>query len=188
MQSWALLLRTWIKKGVSAMRSTHALCPHKFLSSVLVIVMCAVLLTACGTRMNSTATGSHTTVSSLPTSRTVAGYGRSYGCPSDVLVSPAPDTVVPEDGKTAITAHTGDVVEIQLPFGVAWHGPTTAQGALQLQQPAGYAWKPSNACIWRFLAKGIGTAVLDFSGSAICKKASLCVPSVEEATFTLHID
>jgi hypothetical protein len=174
------------------MRSTHILWLNKFLSSVLFIVMFAVVLAGCGTRSNSTATSSPTTLSSVTASRTVPGYGRSYGCPSDVLVRPAPATpdvrVVPEQGKTVITAHTGDVVEIQLPFGVAWHGPTTAQGVLELLQPSGYVWKPSNACIWRFVAMGTGIVALDFSGSAICTKVSLCVPSEIDVTFTIQVD
>jgi hypothetical protein len=42
--------------------------------------------------------------------------------------------------------------------------------------------KQESSVIWRFVVTGTGTVVLDFSGSAICKKVSLCVPSVEDAT------
>jgi hypothetical protein len=180
-------------KGVSAMCSTHVLRQKKVLYTVLFVVIFAFVLAACGTRSSSTATGStSTTPASIPTSGTVPGYTTTYGCPSDVVVSTAPAapnvTVEPKQGNTVINAHRGDVIEIQMPFGVAWQGPTTSQGVLQLQQPAGYVWKPANACIWRFVAMGTGRVALDFSGSAICKKVSLCVPSEVDATFTITVD
>jgi hypothetical protein len=174
------------------MNSTHVLWLYKLLSRVLIILVFAVVLAACVTHSNGTTTRSPHTLSTIPTYSTIPGYGKLYGCPSDVLVSSAPPTptvtLVPEQDSTVFTAHEGDVVEIQMPFGVAWNGPTTSQGALQLQQPAGYVWQSSKACIWRFVAIHTGTAMLDFSGSAICKKVSLCVPSVDEAIFTLHVD
>jgi hypothetical protein len=189
------LSETEIKKdkGVSAMCSTHVLRQKKGLYTILFVVIFAFVLATCGTRSSSTATGSTPpTPSSIPTPGTVPGYGKTYGCPSDVVVSTAPAapdvTVEPKQGSTVIKAHRGDVIEVQMPFGVAWQGPTTSQGMLQLQQPSGYVWKPSNACIWRFAAMGAGTVALDFSGSAICKKVSLCVPSEEDATFTITVD
>jgi len=187
------LSETEIEKdqGVSAMCSSHVLRQKKVLYTVLFVVVFAFVLAACGTRSSGTATGSTPTPSSIPTSGTVPGYGTTYGCPSDVVVSTAPAapdvTVEPKQGSTVINAHRGDVIEIQMPFGVAWQGPTTSQGMLQLQQPFGYVWKPSNACIWRFVAMGTGTVALDFSGSAICKKVSLCVPSEVDATFTITV-
>nr|HET6902376.1 hypothetical protein [Ktedonobacteraceae bacterium] len=173
------------------MFSIHVLWQKKFLQSGLLVVAFAFVLAACGTRSSSTATGSTPTSSSIRTSGTVLGYGKTYGCPSDVVVSTAPVapdvTVEPKQGRTVINAHRGDVIEIRMPFGVAWRGPTTSQGILQLQQPSGYVWKPSNACIWGFVAKGTGTVALDFFGSVICKKVPLCVPSVEVAAFTIKV-
>src|ERR1700726_237296 len=110
---------------------THVLRQKKVLYTVLFVVVFAFVLAACGTSSSSTATGSTpTTPSSIPTSGTVPGYGTTYGCPSDVVVSAAPAapdvTVEPNQGSTVFNAHSGDVVEIQMPFGVTWQGPTTS--------------------------------------------------------------
>jgi hypothetical protein len=156
---------------------------------VLLITICAFVLAACGTRSSSI--GTEPTPSPSPTSGTVQGYGTAYGCPSDVVVSNAPAaanvTVRPNQGHTTIYIHKGDVLEVQMPFGVAWKGPTTSQGVLELQSPYGYVWKLSNACIWRFVARGTGTVELSFFGSALCKKVILCVPSVLNAGFTIKV-
>ena len=156
---------------------------------VLFITICAFVLAACGTRSSSIAT--EPTPSPIPTSGTVRGYGAAYGCPSDVVVSNAPAaanvTVRPDQGLTTVSIHKGDLLEVQMPFGVAWKGPTTSQGVLQLQSPYGYVWKLSNACIWRFDARSTGTVELTFFGSALCKKTILCVPSVLNVAFTIKV-
>jgi hypothetical protein len=171
------------------MRTIHALYQRPALCIVLFVTIFAPILDACGTRSSGTREGFHP--SPIPTSETVAGYGTAQGCPSDVVVSHAPPaadvTVQPNQGATPITAHQGEVIEIQVPFGLSWEGPTTSQGPLQLQSPYGYAWKPDSACIWRFLAQGTGTVELPFSGMAICKKGLHCVPSVTEASFTIKV-
>ena len=171
------------------MRITHTLWQPTALCIVLFVTIFALILDACGTRSSGTGAGLHP--SPIPTSGTVVGYGTVYGCPSDVVVSPTPPaadvTVQPNQGATPITAHQGEVIEIQAPFGLTWEGPTTSQGTLQLQSPYGYAWKPDSACIWRFLAQRTGTVELLFSGMAICKKGLHCVPSVTEASFTIKV-
>jgi hypothetical protein len=107
-----------------------------------------------------------------------------------VVVSAAPAApdvkILPAQGAAAINVHTGNVIEIQMPFGLVWEGPTKSQGALQLHSPYGYTWKASNACIWRFVAKDTGTVGLNFYGRAICK-VSLCTPSVSIASFTIKV-
>ncbi len=171
------------------MRTIHALWQHTALRIVLFVTIFALILAACGTRSGGNGAGLHP--SPIPTSGTVTGYGTAHGCPSDVVVSPAPPaadvTVQPKQGTTPITAHQGEVIEVQMPFGLVWEGPTTSQGPLQLQSPYGYAWKPSDACIWRFLAQGTGTVELPFSGMAICQRNLHCVPSVTEASFTIKV-
>ncbi|HCJ34829.1 MAG TPA: hypothetical protein DHV65_11120 [Ktedonobacter sp.] len=108
---------------------------------------------------------------------------------SQTSLDVGPDVKIqPNQGTTAVNARTGDVLEIQMPFGLAWESPiTTSQGVLQLQSPSGYAWKPSNACIWRFVAKGTGTTALTFLGRAICQKVTTCVPSVTLTSFTIKV-
>src|SRR5215469_14566995 len=161
------------------MRTIHAPWQDRALCIVLFVTIFALILAACGTRGSDTRPGLHP--SPIPTSGTVAGYGTAHGCPSDVVVSSAPKaadvTVQPHQGATPITTHQGEVIEVQMPFGLVWEGPTTSQRPLQLQSPYGYAWKPDSACIWRFLAQGTGTVELLFSGMAICPKDLHCVPS-----------
>jgi hypothetical protein len=86
-----------------------------------------------------------------------------------------------------ITAHQGDVIEIQLPFGQQWNGPTTSQGTLQLQTPYGYPSQTANSCIWRFTAQGTGTTQLEFYGKAICKAGQMCPQYVVSVPFSIHV-
>ena len=171
------------------MFAMHVLWQRKFLLIMFIVVILAFFFTACGS--NSSSTGVSSTPSPTPTFATVPGSGSAYGCPSDVVVSSAlaaPNvTIQPKQGATPINVHKGDVLEVQMPFGVMWQGPTTSQGVLQLQQPAGYAWKQSNSCIWRFVAEQTGTVELHFFGRAICKKVYLCVPSVLDTSFIIKV-
>ena len=158
--------------------------------SFLLIAAFATLLTfmlaACGTN---TGAGTGSTPPSAPTA--VQGYGTSNGCPSDVVVKTAPAapnvTVKSTDNSATINAHIGNVIEVDLPFGIVWTGPTTSQGVLQLQTPAGYAWKASKMCIWRFVAQGTGTSQVTFYGRAMCKKGQLCPQYITRVPFTFSV-
>ncbi len=146
------------------------------------------LLTACGAN-SSGGTGSPAP-SNTPT--TVSGYGSGYGCPSNAVVTNTPVTanvmVKLSQTNSPITAHVGDVVEIQLPFGHKWSGPTTSQGQLELQTPSGYASKANNVCIWRFVAKGAGMTSLNFTGQALCKPGELCPQYIMDVPFTITVN
>jgi hypothetical protein len=148
-----------------------------------------MLLTACG----STATGAAIDPNgpTTPTPTAVKGYGTSNGCPSDMVIGTAPPkanvTINQADATKTIAAQNGDIIEIDLPFGHKWGGPTNSQGILELQNPAGYAWKTSNTCIWRFVAKGAGTVQLNFSGRALCKSGEMCPMYVVNIPFTIEV-
>jgi hypothetical protein len=167
----------------------HVLRQKMVLLSMFFIVIFGFLLAACGP--TTSRTGISALPSPTPTLATVPGSGSAFGCPSDVVVSTvpaAPDvTIQPKQAATTINIHKGNLLEVQMPFGVAWQGPTTSLGVLQLQEPAGYAWKQSNSCIWRFVAEQTGSVKLNFFGRAICKKVRLCVPSVEDTSFTVQV-
>jgi hypothetical protein len=162
---------------------------RKVLCSVLFFIM-ASLLAACGTRGGGAGTGSISPSATASPFATVSGYGTDQGCPSNVVVSVAPATPDVTAGPTSgtINIQKGQVIEIHMPFGIMWEGPKTSQGVLQLQNPYGYAWKPINACIWRFIAKDVGVVSLTFLGRAICKKVSFCTPSVTVALFTIRVN
>lgn len=152
----------------------------------------AIMLAACGTNTSGTSTGgTGVDPSPKPTYKTVKGYGTTFGCPSDVVVNPqppAPNVVISiKQGYTVIIAHTGDVIEIRLPFGLAWSGPTASQGSLLLQPPSGYALKDKHVCVWRFVARSTGTTKLIFTARAICKPHQLCPLFVLEVTFTIDV-
>src|SRR5712691_5567353 len=131
--------------------------------TVLLVTALAFIFAACGAN-SSTGTGSNP--GTPPTYTTVQGYGTTYGCPSDAVVNPAPaaPNVVIKMNQTnsTVTAHSGDVIEVHLPFGHVWQGPTASQGVLTLQGPAGYALKDQSVCVWRFTAQGTGTTELNF--------------------------
>jgi hypothetical protein len=111
------------------------------------------------------------------TQTTVNGYGVAHGCLSNSVVGkrPSPNvTVTQQEANSTITAHTGDLIEFQFPFGSRWNGPTTSQGNLALQPPAGYAVRTAQVCVWRFVAIGVGTTHLNFSKGPLCKPGRPC--------------
>ena len=148
----------------------------------------AFLLTACGA--NSSSGSSSTSTGTTPTPVATSTVN-AYGCPDNTVINTtsAPANVVLKtaNSNTMVTAHQGDVIEIQLPFGQLWNGPTTSQGALQLQTPYGYASQAVNSCIWRFTAQGTGTTQLNFYGKAICKKGQMCPQYVVNVPFSIHV-
>ena len=168
------------------MRTIYSIQRHFFLISLLSLAL-ACVLTACG---SNTGTGAGNP-SGSPT--TVQGYGSAYGCPSDAVVTIAPTTpnvtVHSSESNATITAHTGDVIEIDLPFGYQWrdHFAPQVQNVLTVQPPAGYAWKANKVCVWRVIAKGPGTTRLDFENRALCQQGQLCPQYVRYLPFTIEV-
>jgi hypothetical protein len=158
----------------------------------LMLLTLAGIVAACGSNAGSgTTTGGTGSSPVNPSPTAVKGYGTAQGCPSDMVVSTAPsaaNVVVQSSQKNAtITAHVGDVVEIRLPFGQRWTGPTVSQGNLTIQQPSGYAWKTDKVCVWRFTAKAVGTTSLDFHQQALCKPGQLCPMYIAEFPFVINV-
>ncbi len=153
---------------------------------VLLATALILVLAACGSNSGSTSTGSTPAPTPTPTTHRAVN---PYGCPSDAVVSTAPPQANMKlklsDSKTTVNAHQGDVIEIDLPFGQVWSGPSTSQGVLQLQGPAGYASTAAKACVWRFTVQGAGTTQLAFYGKAICQKGQLCPQYVMSVPFTI---
>ena len=146
------------------------------------------VLTACGTHSSSGSGSTSTGTTPAPTATSAVS---PHGCPSNVVVgttsTQANVVLKPSNSKTAVNAQQGEVIEVQLPFGQLWSGPTTSQGVLQLQTPFGYASQTANSCIWRFTAQGAGTSQLSFYGRAMCKKGQLCPQYVVLVPFTIHV-
>jgi hypothetical protein len=149
----------------------------------------AFILTACGANSNS---GSSSTSNGTTPAPVATSTVNAYGCPSNAVVStsstPANVVLKMSNSNMAVTAHQGDVIEVQLPFGQLWNGPTTSQGVLQLQTPYGYASQTANSCIWRFTAQGTGTTQLNFYGRAMCKKGQMCPQYVISVPFSIHVN
>ena len=153
---------------------------------ISLVTALAFMLTACGTNSSSGSSSTGTTPVPIATSTV-----NSNGCPSNAVVgttsSPANVVLKTSNSNTTVTAHQGDVIEIQLPFGQLWNGPTFSQGVLQLQTPYGYASQTANSCIWRFTAQGTGTTQLNFYGRAMCKKGQMCPQYVISVPFSIHV-
>ena len=165
------------------MRAIHFM-RRQSLSMAIPLVLMVTLLAACGT--NTTTSGGN-----APTNVPTSTSASTTGCPSNAVVSTSPPAanVVLKMGDTnsTVTAHNGDIIEVRLPFGQQWTGPTTSQGVLELQTPAGYASPSDKVCIWRFIAKGTGTTELKFYGRSICKKGAFCAQYVIDMPFTITV-
>ncbi len=156
---------------------------------LFLLVSLAMLLTFVLAACGGTGPGIGSTPTPAPT--TVQGYGTAHGCPSDAVVTPAPPaanvTVKLSDANDAVTAHVGDVIEIQLPFGLRWTGPTISGSGLQAQTPVGYASTALGMCIWRFSASHAGTTHLTFFARAMCQKNQFCPQYVLALPFTIMV-
>ncbi len=152
---------------------------------VSLATLLAFVLAACG------GTGPGIGSTPTPTPTIVQGYGTTHGCPSDAVVTSAPPTanvtVKLSDANATVTTHVGDVLEIQLPFGLRWTGPTMSGGELHMLTPAGYASTDLGMCIWRFRATGVGTIHLTFFAKAICQKGQFCPYYVLAFPFTIVV-
>ena len=148
------------------------------------------VLTACGANTG-TGSGSGSTSTGSTPAPTATSIVTHKGCPSNAVIgtsSPQANIVLkPSNSNADVNAHQGDVIEVQLPFGQLWNGPTTSQGVLQLQTPAGYASQTANSCIWRFTAQGAGTAQLSFYGKPMCQKGQMCPQYVMSVPFTVTV-
>ena len=172
------------------MQKYHIIRRRGFVLIVPLLVILAMLFAGCGASGSGTSTGSGSESSPTPAPTTVKGYGTAYGCPSDAVVTPPAGqpnvTIKLTDSNTTINAHTGDVIEVHLPFGQLWSGPTMSpSNILQMQTPAGYALKSAKVCVWRFTAQSSGTEHLTFSAKAMCKPGELCPQYVLSVPFTI---
>lgn len=169
------------------MRKVQSAHRGMFFALVSLVALLALLLAACGTNTN-TGSGSSSPGGTTPTA-TAPTTTNTTGCPSNTTISttPTPANIVlkPSNSNTTITAHVGDVIEVDLPFGQMWNGPTASQGGLQLQPPAGYPWTPTKVCVWRFTVQGAGTTQLLFTGKAICKKGEACPQYIMSLPYTI---
>ena len=159
---------------------------------LLLATTLAFILTACGSNTSSGSSSTGSTSTGTTTAPVATSTPNLNGCPSNAVVNtastPANIVLKTSNSNKMVTAHQGDVIEIQLPFGQTWSGPTTSQGALQLQTPYGYPSQTVNSCIWRFTAQGTGTTQLEFFGKAICKKGQMCPQYVVSVPFNIHVN
>ena len=177
------------KSKVSCQGSDYIIRRRSFLFLVPLALVLAFVLAACGSN-GGTSTGAGPT--STPTSRpTTVSVATPEGCPNNAVVNPPQNkpnvTVLLKNSNGTITAHNGDLIEVRLPFGQQWSGPTTSEGGLQLQTPAGYALNSDKVCIWRFIAQGSGMTQLTFSAKAICQKGQLCPQYVLNVPFSINV-
>ncbi len=152
------------------------------------IALLTLVLAACVSSGGS-GPGLGSTPTLTPTSS--QGYGTAHGCPSDAVVTPEPPaanvTVKLSDANRTLTAHVGDVIEIQLPFGLRWTGPTISGRGLQLQTPAGYASPFTGMCIWRLSALHAGMTSFTFFAMALCNDGHPCPQFVLAVPFTIVV-
>jgi hypothetical protein len=171
--------------------STNYSMQKRVLLPLSLFVLCIMAFTFAGCGAASTGGNGGTTATATAAPTTVKGYGSANGCPSDMVIGTTPTQanviLQPSDANTTITAHSGDVIEVRLPFGHKWGGPVTSQGILQLQTPAGYALKTNKSCIWRFVAHGTGSAQLSFSGRPICKQGQMCPLFIMSVPFKVDV-
>lgn len=161
--------------------------PVSLLLTVSLALLFVFVLAACGSN-GGIGSGPASTATLQPT--IVQGNGTDSGCPNNAIVATSPTanvTVKLADAHSTVIAHVGDVIEVQLPFGLRWTGPTASVGELQLQTPAGYAATATKMCIWHYNAQSAGVAHLTFLARVICKKDILCPLAVRIVMFTIKV-
>jgi hypothetical protein len=147
-------------------------CTRRPIALIGILGVLLLVLSACGPNSGS----------GTPTPTGTTGYGSTHGCPSDNVVPTPPKaadvTIRDTDINSTVTTHVGNIIEVRLPFGQKWTGPSSIPSNLQQQQPAGYALPSDNVCIWRFTAQSVGTVQLDFYNQALCLKKDEACPRV----------
>lgn len=184
--------------------------PRRFrrVSLIGILGILLLVLSACGPQSSSSTTvGSGSTTSTptprptstptspattpTPTATTGSGYGSVHGCPSDAIVTGTPlhanVTLKITDINSTVVAHVGDTIEVLLPFGQKWTGPSAIPTNLQEQQPTGYASATDNVCVWHFVAQKTGTAKLDFASQALCLQGTMCPMYIALEPFTVDV-
>ncbi|MEO6888535.1 MAG: hypothetical protein ABI456_05145 [Ktedonobacteraceae bacterium] len=173
------------------MRTFHAIRVKSVWLIITLMMAFIFILAACGTNTNTNTTTGGGNAAPTPTTGMVKGYGTQHGCPNDTIVHTpptAPNVVVrASDTHKVVTAHTGDIVEFELPFGQMWSGPVTSPPTLQLQSPSGYAMPSTHVCIWRFAAHSAGTSQVTFMGKAICQQGQMCPQYIVSMPFTIDV-
>ena len=163
-----------------------------FVLAGMLLLICVFVLAACG---NNTTTGSPPSNGAATPTRTpttTPGQASANGCPSRAVVTTAPApagvTLTSKNSNSTVSVNKGETIEIDLPFGHLWSGPSDlSQGLLTMQSPAGYESPSAKVCVWRFVATGTGTAHFSFVGRPICKKGQLCPMYVMAVPFTIEI-
>lgn len=172
---------------------SHVPHQHRLQALIGIFGIFLLVLAACGPQVSPTATGSGSTIhpTPTPTPTITRGYGSTHGCPSDTIVSTAPpqaNVIIRDtDINSTVSAHVGDIIEVRLPFGRKWSEPVFVSSNLEQQQPAGYAFAPDNACIWRFVAQSAGVAQLDFYMQALCLNGQMCPMFIANMPFTIDV-
>ncbi len=186
------------------MRLVDTLQKHTLFSFIFLTIALTLVLAGCGATTG-TGSGGIASTASTPTQTTQgaippivtqgskAGYGTTHGCPSNTVVTTAPSqaniivTSKSVSSDKTIIAHTGDVIEIRLAFGISWSGPTSSQGPLELQKPSGYASMTDQSCIWRFVSTSTGTAALAFTSRPLCDAHMMCPLYIRLVPITIKV-
>lgn len=167
-----------------------------FILVVPLLLTFVLVLSACGTNTPTTTgaapgTTATTTGVSATTPTATPGQPTAEGCPSSTVVTtvPAANVVLTNaNSGNTVTAHKGDIIQVNLSFGHNWQGPMNlSPGLLTTQGPAGYSNASAKACTWRFLAASTGTVHLTFAGRPICKKNEACPMYIMAVPFTIVI-
>ncbi len=141
------------------------------LSFIGPFMLLAVLLFAVAGCGSNTTTGAGSTPTSAPTSGATTLPGKiPNGCPNQAIVTPS-------QRAPNVTLHMADSNKTN----------SAHQGVLELQSPYGYAAPTLKMCTWQFVAKGLGTAQLEFSGRAICLKGQLCPQYIISVPFIIEV-
>jgi hypothetical protein len=124
-----------------------------------------------------------------PTASAQKFGGGETGClavraPADAAAF-MPDVIVSQPSQTTgapqpVTLARGQHLEIRLQPTSSWQLTVVDPNAiLAAVSPQGWYDSDARACIWRFTARGAGSARLSFVGAAVCPPLKLC-PSVEQ--------
>src|SRR5437763_948512 len=107
------------EQGASTVRKVYRLPRQSFLFMFSLILAVAFLLAACGS--NGGGTGGAGGSTNPPSSTPTMSFAAANGCPNEAAVTTAPPkasvVVKPSNANTTITAHQGDVIEFDMPFG-----------------------------------------------------------------------
>ncbi len=146
------------------------------LRTTVLVTMCLTALVACGSRPQAHAPA--TAATKTPSKAALNGCLEQPG--QATMPQDAADVVLTQHDPSApsfvqaVTVYIGQIIEVRLPTTIYWALAPHDVDIVADAPPQSLLDVTDQVCVWRFVAKQIGTTPLNFSGGLVCAPDQAC--------------